>query len=323
MAMRYRFNNVLFAALNDSPDPPPQLADAVEFTRRTNASMTLFDSIAPMSRIQRTLRFGDKAIGDFDFVAAARGEQLRSWADEHRARLKMGDIVGTGRRSAAINRRVADALHDLVIVAPNGNADDISVVRRLIRTVPCPLLVLKGPMLNGNVIAAVDPDDDLDLNIMITSTAQTLAAAAQRSIHLVHAYEPHGMRMLRAVDLTDLTTARIDTFVDKARDGHRAALNELAEQIGLDNTVASHVEVGTPLDVIARSAVELEASLVVVGAGGHSGMPAMLIGSTAERIVTTIAESTLIVKAPGFVPAEDDDDWFSSGALRAMTPAVA
>lgn len=321
--MRYRFNNVLFAALNDSPNPPPQLADAVEFARRTDASMTLFDSIAPMSRVQRTLRFGDNPVGDFDFVGAARGEQLRGWAEEYRPRLRMGYTVGTGRRSAAINRRVADAHHDLVVVAPNGNVDDFSVVRRLIRTVPCPLLVLKGPMLNGNVIAAVDPDDDLALNIMIASSAQGLASAGQRSMHLVHAYEPHGVRMLLAVDLTDLTSARIDAFVDKARDVHCAALSELADRIGLDSGVASHVDVGTPLDVIACSAVELEASLVVVGAGGHSGMPAMLIGHTAERIVTTIAESTLIVKAPGFVPAADDDDWFSSGALRAMAPAIA
>ena len=321
--MSYRFHNVLFAALNDSPDPPPQLTDAVEFARRTNAAMTLFDSIAPMSRIQRTLRFGDNPVGDFDFVAAARGGQLRSWANEYRPRLKMGYTVGTGRRSAAINRRVADAHHDLVIVAPDGNADDISVVRRLIRTVPCPLLVLKGPMLDGNVIAAVDPDDDLALNTMIASSAQVLAAASQRAMHLVHAYEPHGMRTLRAVDLTDLTTARVDAFADKARDGHRAAMSELVERIGLDSGVPSHVEIGTPLDVIARSAVELEASLVVVGAGGHSAMPAMLIGNTAERIVTAIAESTLIVKAPGFVPAADHDDWFSTGAVRATAPAVA
>lgn len=321
--MSYRFHNVLFAALNDSPNPPTQLADAVEFARQTNASMTLFDSIAPMSRVQRTLRFGDNPVGDFDFVGAARGEQLHGWAEQHRSRLRMGYAIGTGRRSAAINRRVAEAGHDLVLVAPDGSVDDFSVVRRLIRTVPCPLLVLKGPMLTGNVIAAVDPDDDLALNIMIAMSAKALASAGQRSMHLIHAYEPHGVRMLRAVDLTDLTTARIDEFVDRARDGHRAALRELAERIGLDSGVASHVEVGTPLDVIARSAVELEASVVVVGAGGHHGMPAMLIGHTAERIVTTTAESTLIVKAPGFVPAADDDDWFSAGALRAMTPAVA
>lgn len=49
----------------------------------------------------------------------------------------------------------------------------------------------------------------------------------------------------------------------------------------------------------------------------------MLIGNTAERIVTTIAESTLIVKAPGFVPAADDDDRFRVGARRASVPAIA
>lgn len=321
--MRYRFNNLLFAALNDSPEPPARLGDAVEFARRTSASMTLFDSTAPMSRVQRSLRFGDKAVGDFDFVGAARGEQLRGWADEHRLRLRMGYVVGNGRRPAAINRRVADAHHDLVVVSPNGDIDDFSVIRSLIRSVSCPLLVLKGPLLDGNVIAAVDPDDDLALNIMIVSSAGGLASASQRSVHLVHAYEPHGIRMLRSIDLTALTSTRIDAFVDKAREGHRAALDDLAEKIGLDNGVELHVEVGTPLDVVARSAVELEASLVVVGAGGHSGVPPMLIGNTAERIVTTIAESTLIVKAPGFVPAAEHEDWSTAGALRATVPAIA
>lgn len=48
----HRFYRLLFVALNDDPHPPDQLIGAIEFARRTEATMSRFDAVAPLSRIQ-------------------------------------------------------------------------------------------------------------------------------------------------------------------------------------------------------------------------------------------------------------------------------
>ncbi len=321
--MEHRFHNLLFAALNESGEPSTGLAHAVDFAHMSDATMTLFDAIMPVSRVQRHIRFGDKQADEVDLATFARRGQLQEWAEPYRSRLRMGYRVRSGRRSVEIARQVADAGHDLVIVAPDGSVEDLSVVRRLIRTTPCPLLVLRAPILNGSVVAAVDPDDELPLNIMITNSAYGMASICGRTVHIVHAYEPHGIVMVRSANIVDVTDARIATYVDRVRDAHRRALDELVDQLAIEPPVAAHVDVGSPLDVIARNAVELEASLIVVGAGGHPSMPAMLVGHTAERLVAATSGSILVVKSRNVVQNPGDNDWMEFARQGAIAPAVA
>ena len=320
--MTHRFYNILFAALNDDSQPPAHLSEAVEFARTVDARMLLFDAIPPISRIQRHLRLADTNIANLDVAADARRAELRSWAHDEASRLRMGVSVGAGRRSVEIARQVVKGGHDLVVIAPNGTVEDLSVVRRLIRTVPCPLLVLKGSFVDGNVIAAVDPDDELSLNVMIARSAQAVASIRGSTVHFVHAYEPHAIETMRSVDIAALTGDRIDAFADRARDAHRSALDELVERVGRPEDIVAHVDVGSPLDVVARSAVEFGASLVVIGAGGARGMPSVLIGHTAERVATKLSVSTLVVKAPGLATITDDIQWMNANATTAV-PAVA
>lgn len=314
--MTFRFHNLLFVCLNDDSTEPAGLGYAAEFARATGATMTLFDAVPPISRVQRHLRFGGPELDESDLAATARRHQLADWASRHRHVTRIGIAIGDGRRTVAASRRVAEAGHDLVVVAPVTDSDDLAVVRRLIRTVPCPLLVVRSPPLTGAVIAALDPDDDLALNAMIAMTSAGIATTARQPLHLVHAFEPHGLRTLRSLDLAEVTEARLASYGERAASAHRRAVDELLDRIRPEAPYVRHVEVGRPAEVIARLAVEHGASIAAVGAAGRRRMPASLIGHTAERVLAATSISLLVVKAPGFVPV-DDDEWIRTSAAIA------
>jgi nucleotide-binding universal stress UspA family protein len=286
--------------------------------------MSLFDAVVPLSRIQRQLRLATKLVNESDAAMVARRDELLAWAGEHRTRLRMGVAVGIGRRSIQIAHRAQADVRDLIVVAPDGSPEDLAVVRRIIRVAPCPVLVLRQPMDVGSVIAAIDPDDQMSLNTMIARTATGLARPGGRELHVVHAYEPHGLRLLRRAATERIAPEDLDSFVDTVRDAHRAALDEVLDHIGVDAT--SHVEVGSTLDVIARSIVETDANVVVVGLGGHPGVPSILAGNTADRIINRTLASVLVVRAPGLSPTfdvVDDEESFSASGPSAVVTAFA
>lgn len=318
--MTIRFHNILFVCLNDDGPEPDSLVQAMKFARCSDARLTLFDAIAPVSPIQRHLRIGTKQFSDVDLATMARRSELTEWADRHREVTRAGVVIGEGRRSVAAARRVREASHDLVIVSPRADSGDLAVVRRLIRTLDCALLVLRCAPLSGDVLAAVDPDDDLALNAMIAMTAAGIASVGHHRLHLVHAYEQRVVRLLRAVDVAEITDTQLDAHAEHTREAHRRALHELIARIGPDGDFTTHVEVGLAAEVIARLAVEEEASLAVVGVAGRRSMPSALMGHTADRVLATTSISLLVVKAPGFVPADGTAEW-SAAATTAMSIA--
>ncbi len=55
---------------------------------------------------------------------------------------------------------------------------------------------------------------------------------------------------------------------------------------------------GTPFDEIIRKASEFEASLVVIGTHGRTGLDHIIFGSTAERVVRGAACPVLTIRLP-------------------------
>ncbi len=55
---------------------------------------------------------------------------------------------------------------------------------------------------------------------------------------------------------------------------------------------------GTPFDEIIRKASEFEASLVVIGTHGRTGLDHIIFGSTAERVVRGATCPVLTIRLP-------------------------
>ena len=57
------------------------------------------------------------------------------------------------------------------------------------------------------------------------------------------------------------------------------------------------VDIGTPWDAICRKATELQASMIVIGSHGYSGLD-RLLGTTAGKVVNHADCSVMVVRDP-------------------------
>jgi nucleotide-binding universal stress UspA family protein len=117
--------------------------------------------------------------------------------------------------------------------------------------------------------------------------AVALGRDSRARLLLVHVKEPpiffppEGVGVLR------------ETIVDKPC----KLLDEMTPQ-GSDSMCERHVLVGDPADEIVRLADEEQVDLIVMGTHGRTGLPHLLMGSVAEKVVRRSGRPVLTIKLP-------------------------
>ena len=69
----------------------------------------------------------------------------------------------------------------------------------------------------------------------------------------------------------------------------------LIKNIFKEQKVWSFIEEGTPADMIKKTCDEWEASLIVIGTHGRTGLSHILMGSVAERVIRHSPVPVLVV----------------------------
>jgi len=69
----------------------------------------------------------------------------------------------------------------------------------------------------------------------------------------------------------------------------------LIERIFGDNKVWTFVEEGEPYEMILKTAEEWQANLIVLGTRGRAGLPHLVMGSVAEKVVRHSAKPLFII----------------------------
>jgi len=246
-------------------------------------------------------------------------KQLRHDAEERLLALKgeyrdsgidMQTEVLSGTPFAEIVRAVGAEGVDLVVVGTRGLSTFKRVLigstaTKLARLCPCPVWITrsKGPAGLKSILVPLDFSAASERAL---SHAAVLAATSGATLHLLHVYDTedlHGM-----LPLSEETRAELAQWRRRAR---RAALDRLqhsletiADAHGV--TAAIHVVQGTPWKVICATAKRLAADLIVVGSVGRSGIPGMLVGNTAERVLHACESSLLVVKPGELAPVPAD-----------------
>jgi nucleotide-binding universal stress UspA family protein len=126
--------------------------------------------------------------------------------------------------------------------------------------------------------------------------AAVLAATSGAQLHLLHVYDTDDLHGL--LPLSEETKAELAQWRRRAR---RAALDRLQHSLqSISNehglTADIHVVQGTPWKVICATAKRLAADLIVMGSVGRSGIPGLVVGNTAERVLHHCESSLLVVK---------------------------
>ncbi|MCG8354550.1 MAG: universal stress protein [Kiloniellales bacterium] len=313
-----RFKNILYVA-----DPceavPAAFRQAIGLAERNRARLTVIlvtEGLPPyLSRMAperlRNVRTAELQAALDRLAASAAG------------RVEVETKVVEGKAFLEIVREVLRNGRDLVVKSADSDQGAMgwlfgSTDMHLLRKCPCPVWLIKPSELQAirRVMACVDFDDldspDADagepLNRMILELAGSLAFVESSALHVVHASEAIGEGLLRSAR-AEIDDEEVDSYVDAVFRQHRLWLDRLLRKarqwIGPETYDAvklrTHVPKGRAAEAIPTLARDLSIDLIVMGTVARSGIPGLIIGNTAESVLSQIRCSVLAVKPPDFV----------------------
>ena len=163
-----------------------------------------------------------------------------------------------------------------------------TTVERLVRQADTPVLVVKNRVHGGyrHVVVATDFSDAARRAL---ETAVRLFPEA--SFTLFHAYD------ILYGGLIDVERQH-DSFRQSATDRGTAFLAAADIPAAVRPLIRTQIEYGTPAAELNDYAQQTGADLVVLGSSGRGGVLAMLIGSTAGRILAALPCDAMILREP-------------------------
>lgn len=119
--------------------------------------------------------------------------------------------------------------------------------------------------------------------------ARVLAKKLGARLILFHAYEGLAPFVVATPMMAGPASgAIVDTLWATARTAGERGLDRLAARARRDGLrVSKRLEAGAPASAIVRAARKERAAMVVVGTHGRTGLPRLLLGSVAERVIRT------------------------------------
>jgi universal stress protein E len=221
--------------------------------------------------------------------------------------IKAGEKLALGGSWLELIRQTLREKHDLLLVGTRdrkglGRMLFGSTAIKLVRRCPCPVWVAKpeGIPTPLNILVASDLSPVADEGL---SLAVNLARVTPTQIHLLHVVD----FPLDRIWSTGLPDAKEESY---RRDVRRRAERSLQEQIeragaqALSPAVKVHLADdagGLPDEGILSYIQTHKIELLVMGTIGRGGIPGVMIGNTAERLLPDLTCSLLAVKPAGFV----------------------
>lgn len=120
-------------------------------------------------------------------------------------------------------------------------------------------------------------------------------------LDVIHAWQVHAEVTLRR---GHLPAGTVDRVLDEMREAHQKEMDELLAPYNSTRKNV-HLVKGDAGNAITELAMKNNVDLIVMGTVGRSGIPGLIIGNTAERVINGIDCSVLAVKPGGFVSPVD------------------
>jgi len=308
-----RFRNILvgvdlscadrLAASELNPPTREAIKRATWLAERLRAKLTFFSAIDVSARTRELLQDDyDNTSKTVEAEARAVLSELAAKAAERNIEAEYGLVFG--RPWIQITERVMRAGHDLVIAGTR----DLGTLGRmlfgstgvnLLRNCPCPVWITK-------------PDQNWDdLNILIASDLSDVAQdavamgvscgqLADGKVHLLHVVDhADDSRLMH----TGVSRDKLEAFHKKAVEDAEHKLHEqlsFTDYRTIEKGVKVHVVEGRPETEILAAIERNNIDLLVMGTLARGGIPGMLVGNTAERLIPELACSILAVKPPDF-----------------------
>jgi nucleotide-binding universal stress UspA family protein len=305
-----RFRNIVLV-LNPESEELGALGRAVTLARQNRASLHVVV-------VLEHLPLDELPLGTRTLLGILDGDRLREMIVQRQRRLlQIGlsklptdgiDLSTSVEWSLTpfltIIQRVIRQGHDLLIKTAEHVTGPRAVLfhptdRNLMRQCPCPVWMIRPERHHTyeRILAAVDSFRgdmvNADLNRQILDLASSQALRDDAELHVAHAYHVRSNLLLP-------TGVNVDEYRNAVVALHRARLKALMDAYPVPSHCV-HMEEGFPGDIIPAVARRERIDLIVMGTLARVGIPGLLIGNTAERMLDHVDCDILAVKPRGFV----------------------
>jgi universal stress protein E len=248
-----------------------------------------------------TLLHSTNADPSEDDGAASNGADpiLESTASSLRTAGMACDVVLTDEPAGLAIVRCASRLGaDLAIVGKRLGDDEEArrmgyVSSEVVRHCPSLVSVVKpGSVPKPRLIVAAT--DGGPVGTQVVTAAAMVATLFDSALHAIHAIQ---IDMEVQMERDEVERA----FVDRRRSEIRSTIVREASAAGFTGEVHVHAGVTTPAGAVIEAVERLHPDLVVMGTVSREGIPGLLVGNTAERLLDTLDCSLLVAKPKDFV----------------------
>jgi nucleotide-binding universal stress UspA family protein len=288
--MRRHFRNI-FCATDFSDLAEGVVAYGIAMARRFDAKLYICHVVdlptvsaygeAVFDPLEYQQRFTETARREIDHMVGDAGVDYQA-------------LVTIGNTTDEISRLAREYIADLVITATHGRSGLKrfflgSATERLMRILPCPLLVLRGTEKLSDkttpksfpfkkILVGCDFSEDAELALQ---HSLSLAQEFESDLHLVHVVEPSEYR-----DLLSLQEESVEKLRQDLYDTIKKKLNALVPQEALNwIRLETGLLVGKPYAELIRYAKLHEIDLIALGIRGHGMVEELLVGSTTDRVI--------------------------------------
>jgi universal stress protein E len=308
-----RFDRIL-AVIDPTSVEQPGLDKATRLARRFQAALELFIcdydpslSGQPFFDSVKLRELREEFVTERVEFLEERADQLRDEGLAVETHVHWDHPVYRG-----VVRRVQESSPDLVVKDTHYH----SAIRRtlftntdwnLIRTCPAPLLLAKAGEWRTapRILAGLDPehlgDKPAVLDHDILEYGELLAGRLGGELRAVHAFFPAAL-LAAATSMAGMPLVSGASAVEIVEAERRRVAGLLVEVAGQHGLPADrvHLEQGSAVDVLPRTAETLAADILVMGAVSRSRLQEVFLGSTAERVLDRLGCDVLVVKPGDF-----------------------
>jgi nucleotide-binding universal stress UspA family protein len=255
------------------------------------------------------LLYGEGDLFQREIRRESEAKMRQSIADLHAPDIDIQCETILGEAFVGVTHAVQQEGYDLVLAGTRGHSawQQIligSTARRLIRKCPADVWITRAEHAEPprTVLALTDFSD---VGRKAALHACWVANQAGASLHVLH--------VIDSGDVPDDLISKIPaggSLRQEISDEARRHLDVFVASLGIGaSDVQAHLSWGTPWKEITRTAEHLSADLMVLGTVGRSGIPGMLLGNTAERVLGHCDCSLLTVKPDGFISPISPAAW--------------
>ena len=311
-----QFRNILVAVdlVNvESSDPvklrrPSRqaLSRAIWLASHAHAKLTIFAVVGMPPFIQDLLRDQlPDAPEEMTGITAEILQRLVAYAKSEGVDAQAQHAVGIPWEE--ICRQVQLNEHDLVIVGTRdlgfgGRIFFGSTATKLLRRCPCPVWVARpDPAWKHQEILV--PTDLSGASLEALRLAADIHGLVDSRVHVLHVVEGHAGPPDWYGRVSP--SMRQDYLAQRRAQAKNGVHEQLARVAGANHQtgVQVHVVEGSADEEILKAVDELKIDLVVMGTAARTGLDRMILGNTAERLISHLRCSLIAVKPPDFQAA--------------------